>query len=179
VQNRAPVRVLSPPGWGVPTHEKTRRQIRIESQCSTTPSTSVGAVCALTADGRGSAHDSKAAVRPAEVPSAQCRSVHETVRRPLLDLRTVTRCNGAPGGIVATSVRARNRRARILPIVFSTELHVHLYRSTGNDVYPDERIFGHPWEQTLCVFGPRLVNTLGATLSSWLPRLRVDGKQQR
>jgi hypothetical protein len=66
-----------------------------------------------------------------------------------------------------------------------------LYRSTGNDVYPDgdyyafalpdfsERIFGHPWEQTLCVFGPRLVNTLGATLSSWLPRLRVDGKQQR
>ncbi|WP_328810575.1 DUF2716 domain-containing protein [Rhodococcus sp. NBC_00294] len=58
-------------------------------------------------------------------------------------------------------------------------------------VYPDgdyytfalpdfsEGTFGHPWERTLCVFGPRLVDTLGATLSSWLPRLRVDGRQQR
>lgn len=36
--------------------------------------------------------------------------------------------------------------------------------------------FGHPWEQSLCVFGPRLVGTLGRTLSAWLPLLRVDGQ---
>ncbi len=58
-------------------------------------------------------------------------------------------------------------------------------------VYPDggyytfalpdfsEGTFGHPWEQSLCVFGSRLVNTLGETLSSWLPRVRVDGNSQR
>ncbi|GAA1542929.1 hypothetical protein GCM10009827_073180 [Dactylosporangium maewongense] len=29
--------------------------------------------------------------------------------------------------------------------------------------------FGHPWEQTLCVFGDRLVPTLAPMLESWLP----------
>lgn len=29
-----------------------------------------------------------------------------------------------------------------------------------------EGTFGHPWERTLCVFGPRLVETLGRTLST-------------
>ena len=29
--------------------------------------------------------------------------------------------------------------------------------------------FGHPWEQTLCIFGTPLVDTLGVTLASWLP----------
>jgi hypothetical protein len=35
--------------------------------------------------------------------------------------------------------------------------------------------FGHPWEQTLCVFGEPLVSTLGANLATWLPTKRVDG----
>ncbi|GAB19264.1 hypothetical protein GOEFS_077_00560 [Gordonia effusa NBRC 100432] len=55
-------------------------------------------------------------------------------------------------------------------------------------VYPDgdyylfarpdlsEGTFGHPWEQTLCVFGSRLIGTLGRTLSTWLPLKRVDGQ---
>ncbi|WP_197038184.1 MULTISPECIES: DUF2716 domain-containing protein [Actinomycetes] len=38
-----------------------------------------------------------------------------------------------------------------------------------------ESTFGHPWEWTLCVFGPRLVETLGQTLSTWLPVKRVNG----
>ncbi|MFY2789330.1 DUF2716 domain-containing protein [Rhodococcus sp. MALMAid1271] len=54
-------------------------------------------------------------------------------------------------------------------------------------VYPDgdyyifardgftEGTFGHPWERTLCVFGPRMVATLGRTLATWLPTIRVDG----
>ncbi len=32
--------------------------------------------------------------------------------------------------------------------------------------------FGHPWEQTLCVFGAALVDTLAQTLTSWLPAKR-------
>jgi hypothetical protein len=45
-------------------------------------------------------------------------------------------------------------------------------------VRPDfsEGTFGHPWEQTLCVFGPRLVETLGRTLSTWLPVKRINGR---
>ena len=39
-----------------------------------------------------------------------------------------------------------------------------------------EGTFGHPWEQTLCVFGPRLVGSLGQTLATWLPIKRRDGK---
>ncbi|QSE72269.1 DUF2716 domain-containing protein (plasmid) [Rhodococcus sp. PSBB049] len=38
-----------------------------------------------------------------------------------------------------------------------------------------EGIVGHPWEQSLCVFGERLVGSLGRTLATWLPVLRVDG----
>ncbi|MFJ4223927.1 DUF2716 domain-containing protein [Microbacterium sp. NPDC089695] len=37
-----------------------------------------------------------------------------------------------------------------------------------------EGTFGHPWEQTLCVMGERLVGTLGRTLATWLPVVRVD-----
>lgn len=29
--------------------------------------------------------------------------------------------------------------------------------------------FGHPWEQTLCVFGQRLIESLVPTLAAWLP----------
>ena len=55
-------------------------------------------------------------------------------------------------------------------------------------VYPDgdyyafltpdlaEGTFGHPWERTLCVFGDRLLDALGATLLTWLPVKRRDGK---
>ena len=40
----------------------------------------------------------------------------------------------------------------------------------------NEGTFGHPWEQTLCVYGPRMVATLGRTLATWLPILRTDGR---
>ncbi|MET4613081.1 hypothetical protein ABIC28_004081 [Rhodococcus sp. PvR044] len=40
-----------------------------------------------------------------------------------------------------------------------------------------EGTFGHPWEQTLCVFGERLVATLGRTLATWLPQKRINGQQ--
>lgn len=55
-------------------------------------------------------------------------------------------------------------------------------------VYPDgdyfsfmtpdmaEGTFGHPWEQTLCLIGERLITTLGRSLSSWLPVRRAGGK---
>ncbi|MFG1781390.1 DUF2716 domain-containing protein [Rhodococcus oryzae] len=39
-----------------------------------------------------------------------------------------------------------------------------------------EGTFGHPWERTLCVFGERLVATLGRTLATWLPLKRIDGQ---
>jgi hypothetical protein len=35
--------------------------------------------------------------------------------------------------------------------------------------------FGHPWEQTLCVFGPELIDSLGVALRTWLPLKRIDG----
>ncbi|ABS03839.1 DUF2716 domain-containing protein [Kineococcus radiotolerans] len=55
-------------------------------------------------------------------------------------------------------------------------------------VYPDgdycafftpdltEGTFGHPWEKSLCVIGPRLIDSLGRSLSTWLPLLRQDGQ---
>jgi hypothetical protein len=36
--------------------------------------------------------------------------------------------------------------------------------------------FGHPWERTLCVFGHPLVATLGLTLGTWLPVVRIGGR---
>ncbi|WP_382310393.1 DUF2716 domain-containing protein [Herbiconiux sp. UC225_62] len=38
-----------------------------------------------------------------------------------------------------------------------------------------EGTFGHPWERTLCVIGDRLIRTLGASLSTWLPTVRING----
>ncbi|NYF10259.1 hypothetical protein HDC94_001415 [Leifsonia sp. AK011] len=35
-----------------------------------------------------------------------------------------------------------------------------------------EGTFGHPWEESLCVFGPIMSRTLGAELRTWLPVLR-------
>ena len=54
-------------------------------------------------------------------------------------------------------------------------------------VYPDgdyycffspdmsEGTFGHPWEQSLCVIGDRLIKSLGQSPSLWLPTLRING----
>jgi hypothetical protein len=42
-----------------------------------------------------------------------------------------------------------------------------------------EGTFGHPWERTLCVFGPRLVASLGQTLATWLRVKRRDGNPPR
>ncbi|TWH52631.1 uncharacterized protein DUF2716 [Rhodococcus rhodochrous J38] len=39
-----------------------------------------------------------------------------------------------------------------------------------------EGIVGQPWEQSLCVFGERLVGSLGRTLATWLPIIRIDGR---
>jgi hypothetical protein len=39
-----------------------------------------------------------------------------------------------------------------------------------------EGTFGHPWERTLCVFGERLVGSLGRTLATWLPVIRLNGQ---
>lgn len=35
-----------------------------------------------------------------------------------------------------------------------------------------EGTFGHPWEPSLCVFGPKMVASLGVELATWLPILR-------
>ena len=35
-----------------------------------------------------------------------------------------------------------------------------------------EGTFGHPWEKSLCVFGPIMSRTLGAELRTWLPVIR-------
>lgn len=35
--------------------------------------------------------------------------------------------------------------------------------------------FGHPWEQTLCVIGDAMIDTLGRSLLTWLPLTRMNG----
>jgi hypothetical protein len=42
-----------------------------------------------------------------------------------------------------------------------------------------EGTFGHPWEQTPCVFGPRLMPKLVGPLTSWLPIKRSRPPQRR
>ena len=53
-------------------------------------------------------------------------------------------------------------------------------------VYPDgdyfaflsqdftEGTFGHPWEQTICVMGERLIDSLARTWATWLPVKRQN-----
>ncbi|BEP14402.1 DUF2716 domain-containing protein [Acidothermaceae bacterium B102] len=41
----------------------------------------------------------------------------------------------------------------------------------------DEGTFGHPWEKTLCVLGPRMVASLAASLATWLPVVRRNGQR--
>jgi hypothetical protein len=38
-----------------------------------------------------------------------------------------------------------------------------------------EGLFGHPWEQTLCVIGESMIATLGVRLESWLTVMRRNG----
>ncbi len=38
-----------------------------------------------------------------------------------------------------------------------------------------EGTFGHPWEPSLCVIGPRMIDSLARSLSTWLPIKRIDG----
>ena len=45
------------------------------------------------------------------------------------------------------------------------------YAFAGPDL--NEGTFGHPWEPSLCVFGHRLVASLGAALATWLPVKRM------
>ena len=40
-----------------------------------------------------------------------------------------------------------------------------------------EGTFGHPWEPSLCVIGPRMIDSLGRSLSTWLPIKRIDGQE--
>lgn len=64
---------------------------------------------------------------------------------------------------------------------FDTEWPVTVYPNGDYYIFarPDfsTGTFGHPWEQTLCVFGTELVGTLGRTLSTWLAHKRVNGDQ--
>lgn len=39
----------------------------------------------------------------------------------------------------------------------------------------DNGTFGHPWEPSLCVFGPKLTLSLGSELRALLPVLRESG----
>lgn len=38
-----------------------------------------------------------------------------------------------------------------------------------------EGTFGHPWEQTICVMGERLIDSLAQTWATWLPVKRQNG----
>ncbi len=60
-----------------------------------------------------------------------------------------------------------------------TEWRVPVYPNGDYHIFLREDLsegtFGHPWEQTLCVFGERLLTSLGRTLATWLPVTRIDG----
>lgn len=70
-------------------------------------------------------------------------------------------------------------RPAVQAVTWQAEWAVPVY--PDGDYYafmsPDftEGTFGHPWEQSLCIMGTRLVDTLGRSLGSWLPVLRRDG----
>lgn len=38
-----------------------------------------------------------------------------------------------------------------------------------------EGTFGNPWEPSLCVFGERMIGSLGRSLATWMPVLRSNG----
>lgn len=56
-----------------------------------------------------------------------------------------------------------------VPVFPNGDYHVFLTEDMADGV------LGHPWEQSLCVFGSRLVVTLVPRLSSWLPVIRSQG----
>ena len=74
---------------------------------------------------------------------------------------------------------------RFRPAVEAADLSPKSFRGEHPSVYPDgdyyayvspdfvEGTFGHPWEPSLCVFGPRMVHSLGRSLAGWLPIKRL------
>ncbi|MGC0364131.1 hypothetical protein ABH922_002115 [Rhodococcus sp. 27YEA15] len=69
----------------------------------------------------------------------------------------------------AEHAAAADARWRV-PVYPDGDYYIFLREDLG------EGTFGHPWEHTLCVFGERLISSLGRTLASWLPVVRVDGQ---
>ena len=55
-------------------------------------------------------------------------------------------------------------------------LNAEVLRAFVNYIFLGEDLstgtFGHPWEESLCVFGDRLVEALAPALETWLPVLR-------
>lgn len=52
----------------------------------------------------------------------------------------------------------------LIPVFPNGDYYIHMS--------PDLRwgTFGHPWQESLCIWGHDLVETLGAELSTWLPK---------
>jgi hypothetical protein len=130
-------------------------------------------------------------------------AIHEPVPSLTFDLSAID--DGARRGAAYDAINAEALRAFVWALVGIDELLVldwqhPAYRFSPSrqaltwqgewrvPVYPDgdyfafltedmtEGTFGHPWEQTLCVIGPRLTGSLGASLSTWLPTARRDGQ---
>ncbi|MBB3038168.1 DUF2716 domain-containing protein [Hoyosella altamirensis] len=70
--------------------------------------------------------------------------------------------------------------AAVHAVTLDAEWRVPVYPNGDYYIYLrddlSEGTFGHPWEQSLCVFGDRLLGSLATTLKTWLPVKRVDGK---
>jgi hypothetical protein len=60
-----------------------------------------------------------------------------------------------------------------IPVLPNGDYYIFLTESM------DDGFFGHPWEQTLCVFGERLLPSLGSRLASWLTASRQDGEEAK
>ncbi len=129
-------------------------------------------------------------------------AIREPVPSLTFDLSVID--DGAPRGAAYDAINAEALRAFVwaLPDVdelvvldwqhpgyrFRPAAHALTWRAEWQvPVYPDgdyfafltpdlsEGTFGHPWEETLCVFGERMRSSLGASLSTWLPIKRRDG----
>lgn len=59
---------------------------------------------------------------------------------------------------------ATGGRASPVPVFPNGDYYIH--------ATPDMRwgTFGHPWQESLCIWGAELVDSLGAELLTWLPR---------
>ncbi|HEY2043102.1 MAG TPA: DUF2716 domain-containing protein [Jatrophihabitans sp.] len=70
-----------------------------------------------------------------------------------------------PGYWYRPAEHAFDREAPV-PVFPNGDYYVHLREDFSGGT------FGHPWERTLCVFGADFVETLGASLATWLPLKR-------